>query len=159
MIWRAAEQVFQVGDGVFPPLRSVDAVPTNLPTVRTELIGRTDDVTALMELVERERLVTLTGVGGVGKTRLALGVAAALAAGFADGCWLVELSPVADGEEVLKTVAAAIPCAGDDRRRAGRLSGRPAGADRVGQLRARARRGRRSRRRDPGRPPPTCTWW
>ena len=104
----AAEQVFQVGDGVFPPLRSVDAVPTNLPTVRTELIGRTDDVTALMELVERERLVTLTGVGGVGKTRLALGVAAALAAGFSDGCWLVELSPVADGDEVLKTVAAAI---------------------------------------------------
>ena len=104
----AAEQVFQVGDGVFPPLRSVDAVPTNLPTVRTELIGRTDDVTALMELVERERLVTLTGVGGVGKTRLALGVAAALAAGFSDGCWLVELSPVADGEEVLKTVASAI---------------------------------------------------
>jgi len=93
---------------MFPPLRSVDAVPTNLPTVRTELIGRTDDVTALMELVERERLITLTGVGGVGETRLALGVAAALAAGFPDGCWLVELSPVADGEEVLKTVAAAI---------------------------------------------------
>jgi predicted ATPase/class 3 adenylate cyclase len=104
----AAELVFQVGDGVFPPLRSVDAVPTNLPTVRTELIGRTDDVTPLMELVERERLVTLTGVGGVGKTRLALGVAAALAAGFSDGCWLVELAPVADGDEVLKTVAAAI---------------------------------------------------
>ena len=107
--------MFQVGDGVFPPLRSVDAVPTNLPTVRTELIGRTDDVTALMELVERERLVTLTGVGGVGKTRLALGVAAALAAGFSDGCWLVELSPVADGDEVVKTVAAAIPRADHDR--------------------------------------------
>ena len=104
----AAEQVFQVGDGEFPPLRSVDAVPTNLPTVRTELIGRTDDVTALMGLVERERLVTLTGVGGVGKTRLALGVAAAVAAGFTDGCWLVELAPVADGDEVVKTVAAAL---------------------------------------------------
>ena len=104
----AAEQIFQVGEGSFPPLRSVDAVPTNLPTVRTELIGRTDDVTSLMELVERERLVTLTGVGGVGKTRLALGVAAAIAAGFTDGCWLVELSPVADGDEVVKTVAAAM---------------------------------------------------
>ena len=104
----AAEQVFQVGDGVFPPLRSVDAVPTNLPTVRTELIGRADDVTALMELVERERLVTLTGVGGVGKTRLALGIAAAIAVVFADGCWMVELAPVAGGDEVLKTVAAAI---------------------------------------------------
>jgi predicted ATPase/class 3 adenylate cyclase len=104
----AAEQVFQVGDGSFPALRSVDAVPTNLPTVRTELIGRTDDVAALMQLVERERLVTLTGVGGVGKTRLALGVAAAVATGFADGCWFVELSPVADGEEVVKAVAAAM---------------------------------------------------
>jgi predicted ATPase/class 3 adenylate cyclase len=103
----AAEQVYQLGDDAFPPLRSVDAVPTNLPTVRTELIGRTDDVTTLMQLVERERLVTLTGVGGVGKTRLALGVAAAVAAGFADGCWLVELSPVANGEEVVKTIAAA----------------------------------------------------
>ena len=104
----AAEQIFQVGGDAFPPLRSVDAVPTNLPTVRTELIGRTDEVTELMELVERERLVTLTGVGGVGKTRLALGVAASIAAGFTDGCWLVELSPVADGDEVVKSVAAAI---------------------------------------------------
>jgi predicted ATPase len=104
----AAEQVFQLGEGVFPALRSVDAVPTNLPTVRTELIGRTDDIAMLMGLVERERLVTLTGVGGVGKTRLALGVAAATAAGFTDGCWLVELSPVAAGDEVVKTVAAAI---------------------------------------------------
>ncbi len=99
-----AQEIFQVGDGVFPPLQSVDAVPTNLPTVRTELIGRSDDVRALAELVTRERLVTLTGVGGVGKTRLALGVAAAVAAEFADGCWLVELAPVAGGDEVVTTV-------------------------------------------------------
>ena len=92
----------------FPPLRSVDAVATNLPTVRTELIGRTEDVAALADLVERERLVTLVGVGGVGKTRLALAVAAALASGFADGCWLVELAAVAEGSEVARTVAAAI---------------------------------------------------
>jgi predicted ATPase len=104
----AAEVVFQVGDGAFPPLRSVDLVPTNLPTVRTELIGRSDDIAAVGTLVERERLVTLTGVGGVGKTRLALGVAAAASHGFGDGCWLVELAPVADGAEVVKTVAAAI---------------------------------------------------
>jgi predicted ATPase len=103
-----AEQVFQVGAGVFPPLRSVDAVPTNLPTMRTELIGRTDDIAVLTPLLEREPLVTLTGVGGVGKTRLALGVAAALAAEYADGCWIVELAPVADGAEVVKTVAAVI---------------------------------------------------
>jgi len=103
-----AERVFQVGDGVFPPLRSVDAVPTNLPTVRTKLIGRTDDVRALSELVARERLLTLTGVGGVGKTRLALGVAAAVAAEFADGCWMVELAPVAGGDDVVTAVAAAM---------------------------------------------------
>ena len=44
-------ELFQVGEGVFPPLRSVDVVPTNLPTVRTELIGRSDDVRTLAELV------------------------------------------------------------------------------------------------------------
>ena len=104
----APETVFQVGAGVHPPLRSVDAVPTNLPTVRTQLIGRSDDVTALVGLVERERLITLTGPGGVGKTRLALGVAASLAADFADGCWLVELAPIADGDEVSNAVAAAM---------------------------------------------------
>jgi predicted ATPase/class 3 adenylate cyclase len=101
----AAQELFQVGDGTFPPLQSVDAVPTNLPTVRTELIGRHDDIDTLAALVHRERLVTLTGVGGVGKTRLALGVAAAVAADFADGCWMVELAPVADGDEVITIVA------------------------------------------------------
>ncbi len=104
----AAEQVFQMGDETFPPLRSVDVVPTNLPTVRTELIGRTADITSLTSLVDHERLVTLTGVGGVGKTRLALGVAASEAAKFADGCWFVELSPVADGDDVGKAVAGAM---------------------------------------------------
>jgi class 3 adenylate cyclase len=87
----AAQQVFQVGEGTFPPLRSVDAVPTNLPTMRTELLGRSDEVATLAALTEHERLLTLTGVGGVGKTRLALGVAAAVAPNYADGCWLVDL--------------------------------------------------------------------
>jgi predicted ATPase/class 3 adenylate cyclase len=104
----AAQQVFQVGEGSFPPLRSVDVVPTNLPTMRTELIGRTDDVAKLSALLQHERLLTLTGVGGVGKTRLALGVAAAVAPYYADGCWLVDLAPVADGAEVPKALAAAI---------------------------------------------------
>ena len=112
----AAQQVFQVGDGSFPPLRSVDGVPTNLPTMRTELIGRTDEVANLTALLEHERLLTLTGVGGVGKTRLALGVAAAVAPNYADGCWLVDLAPVADGAEVPKALAAAIgaPVSDDD---------------------------------------------
>ena len=106
------ERIFQVGhpqlQRAFPPLQSVDAVPTNLPTMRTELIGRSADIDALAELVARERLVTLTGVGGVGKTRLALGVAAASAAEYEDGCWLVELAPVAGGDEVVKVASTAM---------------------------------------------------
>jgi hypothetical protein len=102
------EVIFQVGEGSFPTLRSVDTVPTNLPTVRTALIGRAADVEELARLVERERLVSLTGVGGVGKTRLALGIAAAVSPGFADGCWLVELAPAAHLDEVVNAAAAAM---------------------------------------------------
>jgi predicted ATPase len=102
------QRLYQIGRGAFSPLRSVDTVPTNLPTVRTELIGRSEEVAGLSALVERSGLVTLTGVGGVGKTRLALGVAAGVATGFPDGCWLVELAPVAEGAEVTRTVAAAM---------------------------------------------------
>jgi len=104
----APQELFQVGEGVFPPLQSVDAVPTNLPTVRTELIGRSNDVRDLAALVSRERLVTLTGVGGVGKTRLALAVAGAVAADYTDGCWLAELAPVAGGDDVVTLVAASM---------------------------------------------------
>jgi class 3 adenylate cyclase len=104
----APQRVFQLGEGRFPPLRSVDAVPTNLPTVRNELIGRADDVAALTAVAGRERLVTLTGAGGVGKTRLALAVAAALAPSFPDGCWLAELAAVGDGGEVASAVASAV---------------------------------------------------
>ena len=71
----APQRVFQVGEGRFPPLRSLDVVPGNLPTMRTSLVGRSSEVAALAKLVADERLVTLTGVGGVGKTRLALAVA------------------------------------------------------------------------------------
>src|SRR6516165_5623382 len=89
----AAQRVFQVGEGRFAALRSVDAVPGNLPTMLTELIGRREDIAGLVQLLEGNRLVTLTGIGGVGKTRLAVAVAAATAAEFPDGCWFVELAP------------------------------------------------------------------
>lgn len=102
------EQIFQVGGGTFPHLRTVDAVPTNLPTMRTKLVGRSGEVTTLAQLVGRERLVTLTGVGGVGKTRLALEVAASVAPTLQDGCWLVDLAPLAEGTDVPIAVAAAI---------------------------------------------------
>src|SRR6516165_1977873 len=70
------EQVFQLlvpGSTVtFPPLRSLDALPGNLPQQLTSFVGRDDEVRAVRSLLDDRRLVTLTGVGGVGKTRLAL---------------------------------------------------------------------------------------
>ena len=101
----AAEQVFQIGEGRFPPLRSVDVVPTNLPTTRTELVGRSEDVATLATTTASERLVTLTGVGGVGKPRLALAVAASVAPDYPDGCWLVDLAPVADAATLVTYLA------------------------------------------------------
>jgi predicted ATPase/class 3 adenylate cyclase len=111
----APQEIFQVGDGSFPPLRSVDVVPTNLPILLTELIGRSEEVERIVALVERERLVTLTGVGGVGKTRLALAVAASSASSFPDGVWFVELAPAGSGEEVVRAAAVAMGAAATDR--------------------------------------------
>ena len=101
----APQRVYQAGERRFPPLRSVDAVPTNLPVVVTELIGRSDDRDRIAVLLQNERLVTLTGVGGIGKTRLALAVAASVAASFPDGCWLAELAPATTDDEVVRTVS------------------------------------------------------
>jgi predicted ATPase/class 3 adenylate cyclase len=104
----AAQRVFQVGDRRFPSLRSVDVVPGNLPTVVTELVGRSDDIAGLVKVLEHQRLVSLTGVGGVGKTRLALAVAAASALGFPDGCWLAELASAGSADEVTRVVSSAV---------------------------------------------------
>jgi class 3 adenylate cyclase len=71
-------RVFQLGGGGFPPLASLDAIPGNLPGQATSFIGREAEVAELVGLVGAHRLVTLTGVGGVGKTRLAVQVAAEL---------------------------------------------------------------------------------
>ncbi len=92
----------------FPALRTVDAVPGNLPLPTTSFIGRASEVKQVAELVRSHRLVTLTGVGGVGKTRLALQVAAGLVGDFPDGVWLVELAPVGDPATVPEVVAAAL---------------------------------------------------
>jgi predicted ATPase/class 3 adenylate cyclase/DNA-binding CsgD family transcriptional regulator len=111
----AAQELFQVGEGTFPALGSVDAVPTNLPTVLTELIGRADDVERIAGLFGSERLVTLTGVGGVGKTRLALAAAAAVTASFPDGVWFVELAPTSSTDEVVRAAATAMGAPAGDR--------------------------------------------
>ena len=100
--------VFQVGEGSFPPLRSLDRLPGNLPVQATSFVGRQAEVAELVGVVGAHRLVTLTGVGGVGKTRLALQVGAELAGEFAEGVWLVELAPVGDPAAVADAVATAL---------------------------------------------------
>ncbi len=101
-------RVHQLGTRSFPPLRSSALVPSNLPEPATELIGRAGDVTAVADEAGRHRLVTISGVGGMGKTRLAIEVAASLAADFPDGVWFVDLAPVVDGGDVVRAVAASM---------------------------------------------------
>ena len=90
----------------FPPIRSLDEVPGNLPRQLTSFVGRDVEVARLCALVSERSLVTLTGVGGVGKTRLAIEVAAEAAPVFPDGVWLCELAPVMDPAAVVETLAA-----------------------------------------------------
>jgi hypothetical protein len=90
----------------FPALRALDTSPGNLRPAVTSLIGRESEVDAITAAVRSHRLVTLTGVGGVGKTRLALEVAAHLADEFPDGVWLFELAAVTDPASVPDAVAA-----------------------------------------------------
>jgi predicted ATPase/class 3 adenylate cyclase len=91
----------------FPPLRSLGAFASNLPVQLTSFVGRDADVKAIEGLVAEHRMVTLTGVGGVGKTRLATHVAAELVDRFRDGAWLVELAGV-DSPRVVEATAAAL---------------------------------------------------
>ena len=106
------EHVWQVIHPELPavetPLRSLDVHRHNLPVQVTPLIGREHDVAALGRLVREERLVTLTGSGGVGKTRLALAVAAELPEQFPGGVWFVGLASVADQASVGSAVLAAM---------------------------------------------------
>jgi predicted ATPase/DNA-binding CsgD family transcriptional regulator len=106
---RGTIPVFQVvADGLrseFPVLRSVDDAPGNLPRQVSSLVGRDAQVDDVGELVRYRRLVTLTGVGGVGKTRLAIEIGAELAGEFDDGVWLVELAGVGDPRAVPAALA------------------------------------------------------
>ncbi|MFF5207558.1 ATP-binding protein [Streptosporangium sp. NPDC000396] len=82
----------------------------NLPVEVTSFVGRRQELTEAKRLLAAERMVTLTGVGGVGKTRLALRVAAAVSATFPDGVWLVDLAPLGAGELLEETVAGTLGC-------------------------------------------------
>jgi predicted ATPase/class 3 adenylate cyclase/DNA-binding CsgD family transcriptional regulator len=93
----------------FPPLRISKAVVSQrLPVQLTSFVGRQEDLIQLGELLRQNRLVTLTGAGGVGKTRLAVQLAGQLSGEFADGVWYVDLAPITDPELVPLTVARAL---------------------------------------------------
>ncbi len=102
------ERVWQVGAGEFPALRSLTAASTNLPFLLSSFVGREAEMAELVAAVGESRLVTLTGVGGVGKTRLALQVAGEVLPGFVDGVWLAELAAAANGDEMVQVVALAL---------------------------------------------------
>jgi predicted ATPase len=92
----------------FPPLRSLESIPNNLPQQVTSFIGRERELADVGKLLAAHRLITLHGTGGIGKTRLSLQAAADALAGFADGTWFVELAPLTDGDRVPQAVAAVL---------------------------------------------------
>src|SRR5438132_9667297 len=84
------------------------SVPHNLPLQLTSFVGRKREMADVKRLLGTARLLTLTGAGGAGKTRLALEVAAEVLAGYPDGVWLVELAPLADAALVPQAVASVL---------------------------------------------------
>jgi len=107
-----AERVFQLVHPDlrrdFPALRSLEATPNNLPQQLTSFIGREAVLAHIKELLAQSRLLTLFGVGGIGKTRLSLQVAAEVLDNFPDGGWLVELATLRDPQLVPQAVASAL---------------------------------------------------
>ena len=92
----------------FAPLRSLDAFPGNLPLQVSSFIGREEDIARVIEALDEARIVTLTGVGGVGKTRLALQSAAEVLPDFRDGAWVAELASADSPEALVQVVATAL---------------------------------------------------
>jgi predicted ATPase/class 3 adenylate cyclase len=93
---------------VFPPLRTLESTPNNLPTQLTSFVGREHDVQEAQRLLQRSRLLTLTGPGGIGKTRLSLQVAADLVHKFDGGVYFVPLSAVRDPALIASAIAQAV---------------------------------------------------
>jgi predicted ATPase/class 3 adenylate cyclase len=106
------EQVFQIryagSRGEFPPLRSLDQLPGKLPVSLTSFVGRDRELASVLDALGQARVVTLVGVGGVGKTRLALQAAADALHVYPDGVWFCELAPVSDRTAVPEAVAACL---------------------------------------------------
>jgi predicted ATPase/DNA-binding SARP family transcriptional activator len=106
------ERVFQVAhpalSSQFPPLHSLASYRHNLPVALTPFIGRSRELDELSTLLAGSRLLTLTGVGGAGKTRLARQGAAAALPAYPDGVWIAELAPLREGTQMASAVAAAL---------------------------------------------------
>lgn len=103
------EHVYQLADpslpSEFPPIRSLDSFPNNLPGQLTSFIGRERELAEAKQRLEGARLLTLIGPGGTGKTRLSLQLATDLLSSFKDGVWLIELAPLAEPSLVLQAIA------------------------------------------------------
>ena len=103
------QEIFQLAHpslpDAFPPLRSLEAFTHNLPSQLSSFIGREQEIGAARRLLGETRLLTLTGTGGAGKTRLALQVAAEVIEDYADGVWLVEMAPLSDPALLAQAVA------------------------------------------------------
>jgi predicted ATPase/class 3 adenylate cyclase len=105
-----AEHLYQLDvaglETEFPELRSLEARPNNLPVQLTSFLGRETELASLGRLLDEARLVTLTGPGGTGKTRLATQVAAERLSRYGDGAFFVDLAPIADPSLVPSAIAA-----------------------------------------------------
>lgn len=91
-----------------PQLEWEAVPPSNLPHPLTSMIGREHEIGEILQVIEAARLVTLTGLGGIGKTRLALAVAEHIRSDFPDGTWWIDLSPINDPEGVVAAIADAV---------------------------------------------------
>lgn len=92
----------------FPPLRTANSLGERLPVQLTSFVGRQEEMNGIRDALADNRLVTLTGAGGAGKTRLAMQVAGTMAPELSDGVWYVDLAPITDPEVVPPTVARAL---------------------------------------------------
>ena len=101
-------RLWQLDEGDHPPLRTLKQERHNLPVMTSEFIGRRQEVGELRGLVDRHRLVTISGVGGCGKTRLAVEVAASSADRFPGGVWFVDLTTERDGGQVAHRAVSAL---------------------------------------------------
>ena len=103
----APEHMWQLGDGDHPPLQTLDLARHNLPVERTPLLGREAVLAELAGRLGEYRLVSLLGMGGTGKTRVAVAAAADVIERFPDGVWFVDLVPARDDSDVAEAVAGA----------------------------------------------------